>query len=385
MGYTGYINKFKRCSNMLNEKQDSYLIDISVALGKIETVVDEQYLSETCMFPDEIRWVLTDEGKEDLVEDLESSWKTISLYPISGDEDYIRELINKVNYLNNEIEYLEFRSLYSTTLDRLYSVRSNFNENLEKVNEILKHIYTTDAVVKISQSLQTLQGLYDILNNGIINPYLRLETEIVKGQQLFNYSGSNLPEKFIPAIQVIKENLSGVYADMAIAYHATKNMPSEDDLQKEIYSDVFFATYSNARNIILGAMQTSATVCTDITIINERLGHLVEGEGSVFDFAGSLLNASYDEIMISFKNKASELEPLIASAKKELQRLEAEREEKNDNTVDVGIETVNLLVTQLNTVTQMAEKNSYAYLNALEALKSNLTVASKELLDQGII
>lgn len=370
---------------MLNEKQDSYLIDISVALGKIETVVDEQYLSETCMFPDEIRWVLTDEGKEDLVEDLESSWKTISLYPISGDEDYIRELINKVNYLNNEIEYLEFRSLYSTTLDRLYSVRSNFNENLEKVNEILKHIYTTDAVVKISQSLQTLQGLYDILNNGIINPYLRLETEIVKGQQLFNYSGSNLPEKFIPAIQVIKENLSGVYADMAIAYHATKNMPSEDDLQKEIYSDVFFATYSNARNIILGAMQTSATVCTDITIINERLGHLVEGEGSVFDFTGSLLNASYDEIMISFKNKASELEPLIASAKKELQRLEVEREEKNDNTVDVGIETVNLLVTQLNTVTQMAEKNSYAYLNALEALKSNLTVASKELLDQGII
>ena len=370
---------------MLNEKQDSYLIDITVALGKIETVVDEQYLSETCMFPDEIRWVLTDEGKEDLVEDLESSWKTISLYPISGDEDYIRELINKVNYLNNEIEYLEFRSLYSTTLDRLYSVRSNFNENLEKVNEILKHIYTTDAVVKISQSLQTLQGLYDILNNGIINPYLRLETEITKGQQLFNYSGSNLPEKFIPAIQVIKENLSGVYADMAIAYHATKNMPSEDDLQGNIYSDVFFATYSNARNTILGAMQTSATVCTDITIINERLDHLVEGEGSVFDFAGSLLNASYDELMISFKNKASELEPLIASAKKELQRLEVEREEKNDNTVDVGIETVNLLVTQLNTVTQMAEKNSYAYLNALEALKSNLTVASKELLDQGII
>ena len=33
----------------------------------------------------------------------------------------------------------------------------------------------------------------------------------------------------------------------------------------------------------------------------------------------------------------------------------------------------------------MAEKNSYAYLNALEALKSNLTVASKELLEQGII
>ena len=370
---------------MLNEKQDSYLIDISVALGKIETVVDEQYLSETCMFPDEIRWVLTDEGKEDLVEDLESSWKTISLYPISGDEDYIRELINKVNYLNNEIEYLEFRSLYSTTLDRLYSVRSNFNENLEKVNEILKHVYTADAVAKISQSLKTLQGLYDILNNGIINPYLRLETEITKGQQLFNYSGSNLPEKFIPAIQVIKENLSGVYSDMAIAYHATKNMPSEDDLQKGIYSDVFFASYSNARNTILGAMQTSATVCTDITVINERLDHLVEGEGSVFDFAGSLLNASYDELMISFKNKASELEPLIASTKKELQRLEVEREEKNDNTVDIGIETLTLLVTQLNTVTQMAEKNSYAYLNALEALKSNLTVASKELLDQGII
>ena len=373
-----------RC-NMLNEKQDSYLIDLSVALGKIESVVDEQYLSETCMFPDEILWALRDGGKEDLADELEESWETISLYPISGDEDYIRELINKVNYLDSEIEYLEFRSLYSTTLDRLYSVRSNFNENLEKVNEISKHVYTADAVAKISQSLKTLQGLYDILNNGIINPYLRLETEITKGQQLFNYSGSNLPEKFVPAIQVIKENLSGVYADMAIAYHATKNMPSEDDLQKGVYSDVFFASYSNARNTILGAMQASATVCTDITIINERLDHLVEGEGSVFDFAGSLLNASYDELMISFKNKASELEPLIASTKKELQRLEVEREEKNDNTVDIGIETLTLLVTQLNTVTQMAEKNSYAYLNALEALKSNLTVASKELLDQGII
>ena len=370
---------------MLNEKQDSYLIDLSVALGKIESVVDEQYLSETCMFPDEILWALRDGGKEDLADELEESWETISLYPISGDEDYIRELINKVNYLDSEIEYLEFRSLYSTTLDRLYSVRSNFNENLEKVNEISKHVYTADAVAKISQSLKTLQGLYDILNNGIINPYLRLETEITKGQQLFNYSGSNLPEKFVPAIQVIKENLSGVYADMAIAYHATKNMPSEDDLQKGVYSDVFFASYSNARNTILGAMQASATVCTDITIINERLDHLVEGEGSVFDFAGSLLNASYDELMISLKNKASELEPLIASTKKELQRLEVEREEKNDNTVDIGIETLTLLVTQLNTVTQMAEKNSYAYLNALEALKSNLTVASKELLDQGII
>jgi hypothetical protein len=370
---------------MLNEKQDDFAFELSVALGKIETVLDEQYHSGTCMFPDEIRWVLTDEGKEELVEDLESNWQPISLYPISGDEDYIRELINKVDYIRNDIDYLEFRSLYSTTLDRLYSVRSNFNENLEKVNEILKHIYTADAVAKISQSLKTLQGLYDILNNSIINPVLRLETDIVKIQQSFNYSGSNLPEKFIPAIQTIKENLSAVYADMAIAYHATKNMPSEDDLQGKVYSDVFFATYSNARNTILGAMQTSATVCTDITIINERLDHLVEGEGSVFDFAGSLLNASYDEIMISFKNKASELEPLIASAKKELQRLEVEREEKNDNTVDIGIETLTLLVTQLNTVTQMAEKNSYAYLNALEALKSNLTVASKELLDQGII
>ena len=321
---------------MLNEKQDDFTYELSVALGKIETIVDEQYHSETCMFPDEIRWVLTDEGKDELVEDLESNWQPISLYPISGDEDYIRELINKVDYIRNDIDYLEFRSLYSTTLDRLYSARSNFNENLEKVNEILKHVYSTDAVAKIS-------------------------------------------------IQIIKENLSGVYADMAIAYHATKNMPSEDDLQKGIYSDVFFATYSNARNTILSSMQTSATVCTDITIINERLDHLVEGEGSVFDFAGSLLNASYDELMISFKNKASELEPLIASTKKELQRLEVEREEKNDNTVDIGIETLTLLVTQLNTVTQMAEKNSYAYLNALEALKSNLTVASKELLEQGVI
>lgn len=362
---------------MLNEKQDSYLIDLSVALEKIETVVDEQYLSETSMFPDEIRWVLTDEGKDELVEDLESSWKTISLYPVSGDEDYIRELITKVDYMNNDIEYLEFRSLYSTTLERLYSVRSNFNENLEKVNEILKHIYTADAVAKISQSLKTLQGLYDILNNGIINPYLRLETEIVKGQQLFNYSGSNLPEKFIPAIQVIKENLSAVYADMAIAYHATKNMPSEDDLTDKVYSKEFISAYSNAYPTIQRVNQEALTVISDIQLICDKIERMINGQNELLVFARIVLNAEYDKVMLSYRTHANELEPLHKATKKELQRLEGEREEKNDSKFDIGIETLSALAYQLETVLKMAEICPRYYLEYLTALKEKMLEVAK--------
>ena len=363
---------------MLNEKQDSYLIDLSVALEKIETVVDEQYLSGTCMFPDEIRWTLTDEGKEELVEDLESSWKNISLYPVSGDEDYIRELITKVDYMNNDIEYLEFRSLYSTTLDRLYSVRSNFNENLEKVNEILKHIYTADAVAEISQSLKTLQGLYDILNNGIINPYLRLETEIVKGQQLFNYSGSNLPEKFIPAIQTIKENLSAVYADMAIAYHATKNMPSEDDLTDKIYSKEFISAYSNAYPTIQRVNQEALTVIGDIQLICDKIERMINGQNNLLVFAKITLNAEYDKVMLSYRTHANELEPLLNVTKKELQRLEGEREEKNDSKFDIGIETLSLLAHQLGTVLKMADFCPRYYLEYLTALKEKLLEVAKK-------
>ena len=90
-------------------------------------------------------------------------------------------------------------------------------------------------------------------------------------------------------------------------------------------------------------------------------------------------------MIVAYRNHAKELEPLLHSAKKELQRLEAEREEKNDRKLDEGIETINLLVHQLNTIIEMAEKCPYHYMNNLTALKDNLTVASKEFLEQGIV
>ena len=372
---------------MLNEKQSDFTYETAGALHKIATVVNDKYHSETCMFPDEILWALRDGGKEDLADGLEESWKNESLYfSLDSGDELIQDLSNKVKYIRDKTDYLLFLLQYSDTTDKLYEIRTNLFANIEKVNEVLKHVDTSDTRTRIMASLQTLHGIYDVLNNSIISPVLALEGEIVKIQEsFFNQAPSKLPEKYRTAVEAISECLGGVYNDMVLAVTASKNMPQEDDLQKGVYSDVFFLSYSKSYSNIQGVIQTGLTVCSDIKGLCERIKRLLDGEGTVYDLAGSFLNANYDEFMISFKNKASELEPLLHSAKKELQRLEVEREEKNDNTVDVGIETLTLLVTQLNTVTQMAEKNSYAYLNALEALKSNLTVVSKELLEQGII
>lgn len=371
---------------MLNEKQRDFTYETAEALRNIAIVVDDKYHSETCMFPDEILWALRDGGKEELADELEESWKNDSLYPPldSGDE-LIQDLANKVAYIRDNADYLSFRLQYLDTTDQLYTIRANLLANIEKVNEVLKQVYTSDIRARIMQSLQTLHGIYEILNNSIINPLIGLEGEIVKIQESFNHAPSNLPDKYHSAVETISEGLGGVYNDMVIACNASKNMPQEDDLKGELYSDLFFATYSNATSTIQSVKQTSLTVCSDIQVICERIKRLLDGESSVYDFVGTLVNASYDEVITSFRNKAKELEPLLHSAKKELQRLEVEREEKKDSKLDGGIETVNLLVHQLNSILEMAEKCPYHYMNNLSALKSNLAEASKELLEQGIV
>ena len=371
---------------MLSEKQSDFTYETAGALHKIATVVEDKYHSETCMFLDEILWALRDGGKEDLADGLEESWGNVSLYSsLDGDYDLIRELDHKVSYIRNNADYLSFRLQYLDTTDQLYKIRANLLANIEKVNETLKHVYTDDTRVRIMASLQTLHGIYEILNNSIIAPLLSLEGEIVKIQESFNHEPSNLPEKYRTAVETVSEGLSGVYNDMVIAVTASKNTPSEDDLQKDIYSDVFFMSYSLAYSTIQGVRQTSLTVCSDIQGLCERIKRLLDGECSVYDFVGTFASANYDEMIVSYRNQAKELEPLLHSAKKELQRLEAEREEKNDSKFDKGIETINLLVHQLNSILEMAEKCPYPYMNNLTALKSNLTVASKELLEQGIV
>lgn len=371
---------------MLSEKQRDFTYETAGAFRNIAIVVDDKYHSETCMFPDEILWALRDGGKEELADELEESWKNDSLYPPldSGDE-LIRDLANKVGYIRNNADYLTFRLQYLDTTDQLYTIRANLIANIEKVNEVLKHVYTSDTRTRIMASLQTLHGIYDVLNNSIISPVLALEGEIVKIQESFNHAPANLPEKYHSAVETISEGLGGVYNDMVIACNASKNMPQEDDLKGELYSDLFFATYSNATSTIQSVRQTGLTVCSDIQNICDRIKRLLDGESNVYDFAGTLVNANYDEVIVIFRNQAKELEPLLHSAKKELQRLEAEREEKKDSKLDGGIETVNLLVHQLNSILEMAEKCPYHYMNNLTALKSNLAVASKELLEQGIV
>ena len=371
---------------MLSEKQSDFTYETAGELHKIATVVEDEYHSETCMFPDEILWALRDGGKEDLADELEESWKNDSLYSsLDGEYNIIRELDHKVSYLRNNADYLSFRLQYLDTTDQLYKIRANLLANIEKVNEILKHVYTDDTRASIMQSLQTLHSIYEILNSSIIKPLLDLEGEIVKIQESFDLAPSNLPEKYRKAVETIDEGLGGVYNDMVIAVVASKNTPQEDDLKKGIYSDVFFMSYSLAYSTIQGVRQSSLTVISDIQNICDRIERLLAGESSVYDFVGTFASANYDEMIVAYRNHAKELEPLLHSAKKELQRLEAEREEKKDSKLDEGIETINLLVHQLNTILEMAEKCPYHYMNNLTALKDNLTVASKELLEQGIV
>lgn len=386
MSYTRNIKIENEVQTMLSEKQRDFTYETAGAFRNIAIVVDDKYHSETCMFPDEILWALRDGGKEELADELEESWKNDSLYPSldSGDE-LIQDLANKVAYIRDNPDYLSFRLQYLDTTDQLYKIRANLIANIEKVNEILKHVYTSDTRARIMASLQTLHGIYDVLNNSIISPVLALEGEIVKIQESFNHAPSNLPEKYRTAVETISEGLGGVYNDMVIACNASKNMPQEDDLQKGIYSDVFFLSYSKSYSNIQGVRQTSLTVCSDIQGLCERIKRLLNGESSVYDFAGTLVNANYDEVMVSYRNQAKELELLLHCAKKELQRLEAEREEKKDNKLDEGIETINLLIHQINSILEMTEKCPYSYMNNLTALKSNLAVASKELLEQGIV
>lgn len=368
---------------MLSEKQSDFISDVAGDLQKISTAVDDKYHFETCVFPDKFIWILRDEGKDELADDLDISWKSVSLYTDSS--DIISDLSNKLWYIRDSADYLTFRLQYLDTLDKLYNARSNFNENIELVNNTIKHIYNSEAVASCMEHLRTLHSTYEVLNTQIINPLLNLEGEIVKIQESFNHAPSNLPEKYRSAIETISEGLGGVYNDMVIAYNASKHTPQEDDLKKDIFSDVFFVAYSNANSTIQSVRQTSSTVCTDIQGLCERIKRLLDGESSVYDFAGTLVNANYEEVIVTFRNQAKELELLLHTAKKELQRLEAEREENKDNKLDGGIETVNLLVRQLNSILEMAEKCPYHYMNNLTALKNNLTVASKELLEQGII
>ena len=372
---------------MLSEKQSDFTYETAEVLHKIATVVNDKYHSETCMFPNEILLVLRDDGKEDLADKLEESWENVSLYSSSdsGDE-LIQNLSNKVGYIRNKIDYLFFCLQYLDTTDQLYEIRAKLLANVEKVNEVLKHVYTSDTRARIMARLQTLHGIYDVLNNSIISPVLALEGEIVKIQEsFFDQAPSKLPEKYRPALETISECLGGVYNDMAIAVTASKNMPQENDLQKGIYSDVFFLSYSKSYSNIQGVRQTSLTVCSDVQGLCERIKRLLDGESTVYDFAGTLLSANYDKVMVSYRNQAKELELLLHCAKKELQHLETEREEKKDSKLDEGIETINLLVHQLNTILEMAEKCPYHYMNNLIALKDNLTVANKELLEQGVV
>ena len=164
---------------------------------------------------------------------------------------------------------------------------------------------------------------------------------------------------------------------MVLAYVATKNMPSEDDLTEKIYSKEFISTYSNAYPTIQRVNQEALTVIGDIQLICDKIERMINGQNNLLVFAKITLNAEYDKVMLSYRTHANELEPLLKVTKKELQRLEGEREEKNDSKFDIGIETLSALVHQLGTVLKMADFCPQYYLEYLTALKEKMLEVAK--------
>ena len=140
---------------------------------------------------------------------------------------------------------------------------------------------------------------------------------------------------------------------MVLACVATKNMPSEDDLSDKIYSKEFISAYSNVYPTIQRVNQEALTVIGDIQLICDKIERMINGQSDLLVFA-------------------NELEPLHKATKKELQRLEGEREEKNDSKFDIGIETLSLLAHQLGTVLKMADFCPRYYLEYLTALKEKM-------------
>ena len=98
-----------------------------------------------------------------------------------------------------------------------------------------------------------------------------------------------------------------------------------------------------------------------------------------------LAKVNFEDSMISFRNNAQELLPLQYSVKKELRRLEAEFEEKKDNKITSGLGTLATLSRLLNIIIEKSESCPYRYLKDLRILKELIAVASRELLEQGVV
>ena len=360
---------------MLTEQQEEKIQELASAFKRLVDISNDDYFYKLLLYPDCFKHsLLFEEDKDKLLAELYIKWKNTAIAPTNLNKvnNYIDELRQKAHFLTSKLDYSDLRLTYSEVLNKVYETRKNLNENIEIVEDVLKRVDGTDAKEYLSNNLTELFEMFGVLNNNIITPLVELESDIEGLRSFFDYPDYAIPDKYNPEFEAISKSMREVYNDMELAYIATKNMPSEDDLQDKIYSKDFKNAYSNSYATIQKVNQESSTVCSDIQVICEKIERLINGQSSIFVFAKLTLNAEHDKFMLSYRTNANELESLYKSTKKELQRLEAEREEKNDSKFDIGIETLSALAYQLETVLKMAEMCPRYYLECLTVLKEKL-------------
>lgn len=366
---------------MLNEQQEEKVLELASAFKKLADISNDDYFFLLLLYPECFKWSLElEENKDQLLEELSASWKNTAIAPdkFNRDQNYIDTLRWKTHYLKDKVGYSSLRLTYSEVLVKVYEARKNLNENIEKVNDIVGSVKNAETKNRLSGQLTQLFEMFGVLSNNIITPLVELESDIEALRPFFDYPEYSIPDKYIPAFEDISESIGGVYNDMVLACVATKNMPSEDDLTDEIYSKEFISAYSNAYPTIQRVNQDGLTVIGDIQLICDKIERMINGQNNLLVFAKITLNAEYDKVMLSYRTHANELEPLLKATKKELQRLEGEREEKNDSKFDIGIETLSTLVHQLGTVLKMAEICPRYYLEYLTALKEKMLEVAKK-------
>ena len=371
---------------MENTQLEEKVLELASSIKKIGEISNDDYFYRTILFPGELVSALESEGEKDFSEDLLENWKNVTVAPTkhNQEQNYILRLASIAQRINNKFGFDAFFRLYSTTLSHLYEVRSNFSENIKTVNNLLEKIHDLDTKKRILDSLGRLNELFSILNTHILAQLIELEKDIIPIQKHFGSYVVALPDNHFTSINAVSESLSIVREDMKLAFNASKHIPHQvDDLEKNIYSDDFITSYSNASPFIGNVYHTSLTVCTELHTLHGRIESLKNGESGVFDFMEMLAKVNFEDSMISFRNNAQELLPLQYSVKKELRRLEAEFEEKKDDKIHSGLGTLATLSRLLNIIIDKAEKCSYQYLKDLSLLKSDIAVAGKELLEQG--
>ena len=366
---------------MLNEQQEEKVQELASAFKKLADISNDDYFFLLLLYPECFKWSLElEENKDQLLEELSASWKNTAIAPdkFNRDQNYIDTLRWKTHYLKDKVGYSNLRLMYSEALVKVYEARKNLNENIEKVNDVVEKVKNTETKNRLSGQLAQLFEMFGVLNNNIITPLVELESDIETLRPFFDYPDYAIPAKCVPAFEDISESIGGVYNDMVLACVATKNMPSEDDLSDKIYSKEFISAYSNAYATIQRVNQEALTVIGDIQLICDKIERMINGQNNLLVFAKITLNAEYDKVMLLYRTHANELEPLLNVTKKELQRLEGEREEKNDSKFDIGIETLSLLAHQLGTVLKMADFCPQYYLEYLTALKEKMLEVAKK-------